>query len=46
MLNIEQNNSYDFPNIVKLDTAINKEKKNVIFGGGAMVKIQGVYKLT
>ncbi len=43
---IEQNSSYDSPNIVKLDTVMNEEKKNVIFGGSAVVKIQGVYNLT
>jgi PhzF family phenazine biosynthesis protein len=45
LLSIEQNNSYDFPNIVKLDTVINEENISVIFGGAAVVKIQGIYKL-
>ncbi|PKN69105.1 MAG: PhzF family phenazine biosynthesis protein [Deltaproteobacteria bacterium HGW-Deltaproteobacteria-10] len=45
LLNIEQNSSYDSPNIVKLDTAINKEEKNVIFGGAGVVRIQGIYNL-
>ena len=45
LLSIEQNNSYDFPNIIKLDTAIKEENKNVIFGGAAVVKIDGIYKL-
>jgi PhzF family phenazine biosynthesis protein len=46
ILNIEQNSSYESSNTVLLDTVINKENKNVIFGGAAVVKIQGVYKLT
>ncbi len=46
LLSIEQNSSYQYPNIVRLDTASNKENKDVIFGGAAVVKIQGVYKLT
>ncbi|PKN68562.1 MAG: PhzF family phenazine biosynthesis protein [Deltaproteobacteria bacterium HGW-Deltaproteobacteria-12] len=45
LLSIEQNNSYDFHNIIKLDTVIKKESKNVIFGGAAMVKIDGLYKI-
>lgn len=43
---IEQNCSYDFPNIVKLDTVINQETKNVVFGGAAVVKIKGNYYLS
>jgi PhzF family phenazine biosynthesis protein len=45
ILSIEQNNSYDCPNIVKLDTVRDCNEKSVIFGGSAVVKIQGEYKL-
>jgi PhzF family phenazine biosynthesis protein len=46
ILSIEQNNSYDFPNIVKLDTVRNNDRINVVFGGAAVVKIEGEYKLS
>jgi PhzF family phenazine biosynthesis protein len=44
-LSVEQNNSYDFPNIVKLDTARDNQGKKVLFGGSAVVKIQGAYNI-
>lgn len=46
VLNIEQNSSYDFPNTVKLDTVQDNRRKKVLFGGSAVVKIQGEYKLS
>ena len=45
-LSIEQNNSHDFPNIVKLDTVREDSAKKILFGGSAVVKIQGEYKLS
>lgn len=45
-LSIEQNNSYDFPNIVKLNTVKDEDRNNVIFGGTAVVKIEGTYTLS
>jgi PhzF family phenazine biosynthesis protein len=45
ILSIEQNNSHNLPNIVKLDTVQNVDGRSVIFGGSAVVKIQGEYKL-
>jgi PhzF family phenazine biosynthesis protein len=45
-LSIEQNNNYDFPNIVKLDTVKNNDRINIVFGGAAVVKIEGQYKLS
>jgi len=42
-INIEQNNSYDCPNIVKLDAVEKGGDKRVIFGGAAIVKIEGRY---
>jgi PhzF family phenazine biosynthesis protein len=44
-LSIEQNNSYDCPNIVKLDTVEKDGKPGVIFGGAAVVKIEGQYNI-
>jgi PhzF family phenazine biosynthesis protein len=44
-LAIEQNNSFEQPNTVKLSTVKNKGKLRVIFGGAAIVKIDGLYKL-
>ena len=44
-LNIEQNNSFDDPNSVKLSTVKKDGKVRVLFGGAAMVKIEGQYKL-
>jgi PhzF family phenazine biosynthesis protein len=46
ILSIEQNASLNFPNIIKLDTVNNNDGKNVIFGGTAVVKIEGAYKLS
>jgi PhzF family phenazine biosynthesis protein len=46
IISIEQNDSYDFPNVVKLDTVHNKDRKYVVFGGAAMVKIEGAYSLS
>lgn len=42
-LTIEQNNSHDFPNIVKLRTIKKDGKTFVAFGGKAIVKIEGDY---
>jgi PhzF family phenazine biosynthesis protein len=42
-LNIEQNSSFDNPNIVRLSTVKKDEKVRVLFGGSAMVKIEGRY---
>jgi len=44
-ISIEQNNSRNCPNIVKLDTAKLDNKTSVIFGGAALVKIDGAYTL-
>lgn len=44
-LTIEQNNSYDYPNIVKLSTVKKGGSTRVIFGGAAVVKIDGQYKV-
>jgi PhzF family phenazine biosynthesis protein len=44
-LNIEQNSSYDCPNIIKLDTVQKDGKPRVIFGGAAVVKVEGQYLL-
>jgi PhzF family phenazine biosynthesis protein len=46
LLSIEQNSSFDFPNIIKLDTVSRNDRKNVIFGGSAVVKIEGTYTLS
>ncbi|MDD5312920.1 MAG: PhzF family phenazine biosynthesis isomerase, partial [Dehalococcoidia bacterium] len=45
LLSIEQNSSHDCPNIVKLDTVEKDGKPSVIFGGAAVVKIEGRYVL-
>lgn len=42
-ISIEQNNNRDYPNIIKLDTVKKMDKTNVIFGGAALVKINGTY---
>ncbi len=42
---IEQNASYDNPNLVKLGTLIKQGKINVLFGGGAQVRVDGKYLL-
>ena len=42
-LTIEQNNSYDFQNIVKLRTINKNNKTFVVFGGNAVVRIEGDY---
>ncbi|MGA2157979.1 MAG: PhzF family phenazine biosynthesis protein [Dehalococcoidia bacterium] len=44
-LTIEQNNSFERPNQVKLSTVEKEGKLRVIFGGVATVKIDGLYKL-
>lgn len=44
-LSIEQGNSRNFPNIVKLNTVKDEDRSNVIFGGGAVVKIDDTYTL-
>lgn len=44
-ISIEQNNNRDYPNIIKLDTVKKMDKTNVIFGGAALVKIDGTYTL-
>ncbi len=44
-LNIEQNGSLDNPNIVRLATVEKGDKRLVVFGGGATVKIDGYYKI-
>ena len=44
-LTIEQNNSFERPNTVKLSTVKKEGKLRVIFGGAATVKIDGLYKL-
>jgi PhzF family phenazine biosynthesis protein len=46
ILSIEQNNSRHWPNIIKLDTVQNGDTQSIIFGGAAVVKIQGEYKLS
>lgn len=45
-ISLEQSNSHDFPNIIRLDTVKKKDEINVIFGGTALVKIEGTYKIT
>jgi PhzF family phenazine biosynthesis protein len=45
-LSIEQSNSRNFPNIVKLNTVKDEDRNNVIFGGAAVVKIEGTYTLS
>jgi len=45
LVGIEQNSSYDLPNIIKLGTVIDNGNKNVVFGGAAVVKISGEYRL-
>ena len=42
-LNIEQNSSFDNPNTVKLSTVKKAGVVRVLFGGAAMVKIEGQY---
>lgn len=44
-ISIEQNNIRDYPNIVKLDTALQDKKTSVIFGGAALTKIDGTYEI-
>ena len=44
-ISIEQNNSRNCPNIIKLDTVKRDNKTSVIFGGAALVKIDGTYTL-
>jgi PhzF family phenazine biosynthesis protein len=45
-LTIEQNSSYDSPNIVKLRLMKKGDKMFVAFGGKAVVKIEGEYVVT
>jgi PhzF family phenazine biosynthesis protein len=45
-LNIEQGGNRNLPNIVKLGTVQYEDRKNVIFGGSAVVKIEGTYTLS
>ncbi|MBN2158930.1 MAG: PhzF family phenazine biosynthesis protein [Spirochaetes bacterium] len=45
LLVIEQNDSFENPNIVKLDTIRHNEKTFVIFGGSAIVRLEGMYNL-
>ena len=44
-ISIEQNNNCNSPNIIKLDTIKQDNKTKVIFGGAALVKIDGTYKI-
>jgi len=44
-ISIEQNNSRNCPNIVMLGTVKRDNKTSVIFGGAALVKIDGAYTL-
>ena len=44
-ISIEQNNNRNSPNIIKLDTIKQDNKTKVIFGGAALVKIDGTYKM-
>lgn len=46
-ISLEQNSSLDKPNIVKLTTTSNEKKEMiVVFGGGAVTRIQGEYFLS
>lgn len=45
-ISIEQNNNRDYPNIIKLDTVKKMDETNVIFGGSAIVKIEGTYMIS
>lgn len=44
-IEIEQNSSRDCPNTVALDTVYQAGETRVVFGGAALVKIEGVYTL-
>jgi PhzF family phenazine biosynthesis protein len=44
-LTIEQNGSFDHPNVVRLSTVQKDGRTRVIFGGAATVKIDGQYKV-
>jgi hypothetical protein len=45
LLNIEQNNNYELPNIVKLNTIRENGNLIVIFGGSGIVIVDGYYHL-
>lgn len=45
-INIEQNNSHDLYNVVKLGTIVKNNINHVLFGGSAIVKINGEYKIS
>jgi len=44
-LSIEQGPSLEKPNIIRLSTAREGDRTNVIFGGGAIVRMEGIYFL-
>jgi PhzF family phenazine biosynthesis protein len=44
-LTIEQNGSFDCPNTIRLSTVKKDDMQRVIFGGMAVVKIDGLYRL-
>jgi PhzF family phenazine biosynthesis protein len=47
MISLEQNGSFEFPNIIKLMTRHDEEHNiRVVFGGGAIVRIRGEYLLS
>jgi len=45
-INIEQNNSRDIYNVVKLRTVVKDKINRVLFGGSAIVKIDGEYRIS
>ena len=46
LMSIEQNETVEYPNIIKLMAKDTKDQKShVVFGGGAVVKIEGEYLL-
>ncbi len=42
-IQIEQNNSFDYPNIIKIKVFQNKDRLQVLFGGSSIVRIEGNY---
>ncbi|NJO68996.1 MAG: PhzF family phenazine biosynthesis protein [Bacteroidetes bacterium] len=42
-IQIEQNNSFEYPNIIKIKVFQNKDRLQVLFGGSAIIKIEGGY---
>jgi PhzF family phenazine biosynthesis protein len=44
-IQIEQNNSFEHPNIIKIKVFQNKDRLQVLFGGSATIKIEGKYTL-